>query len=530
MAYIVVSGGEYDGQAFEIDKEPFVIGRVANDDIYLRDESVSKEHARVITRGDDCYLQDLGSRNGTYSNGRLISQISLFEQPSFQIGPYTLCYVQREKDLQRRNEESLDELRRFFHGLLIDALDLNKLTMGQMMEPGFRDKAARELNRLLETHQDRLIGRIDIESFRKRVIDSALGMGPLEDLLFDPEVTEIMVNAPDRIFIEKDGRLVDSGRKFLSIDDVFTAIERIVGPIGRRIDESSPLVDARLPDGSRVNVIIPPLALNGPSLTIRKFPERALTIDDLLSFQTLSKPMASFLELCIKFRRNIVVSGGTGSGKTSLLNVLGAFIPNAERIVTIEDSAELQLPQDHIVRLETRPPNIEGKGEFTIRDLVRNALRMRPDRIIVGECRGGEALDMLQAMNTGHDGSLTTAHANSPPDLLRRLETMVLMAGMDLPLSAVRESVASAIHIILQIKRFSDGSRKVVSICELQDLDEGEYRIQEIFRFCKEGLTRDQRMRGYFTATGVIPSFVEELREEDVDCQMDLYVPGRESA
>jgi pilus assembly protein CpaF len=360
---------------------------------------------------------------------------------------------------------------------------------------------------------------------KKAVIDAALGLGPLEDLLADGDVTEIMVNGPQKIYVERKGRLEKSGKSFLSRNEIQTAIERIVGPIGRRIDESSPYVDARLQDGSRVHAIIPPLALDSPTITIRKFPKKRITVEDLVGFGSMSQPMANFLRVCVLAEKNMVISGGTGSGKTTLLNVLGSFIPDGERIVTIEDSAELRLPQEHVVRLETRPANIEGKGDVTIRDLVRNALRMRPNRVVVGECRGGEALDMLQAMNTGHDGSLTTLHANTPDDAVRRLENLVLYAGTDLPLRAIRELIFSAVHIIVQISRFSDGTRKLASIAEIASMHDGDIRLQEIFSYRRKGISDEGRILGQYSATGVIPTFVEELRQAGMEVDMAMFVP-----
>jgi pilus assembly protein CpaF len=360
---------------------------------------------------------------------------------------------------------------------------------------------------------------------KKSVLDAALGLGPLEDLLIDPSVTEIMVNAPDRIYVEKAGKLQLTQVTFLNRSAIHTAIERIVGPLGRRIDESSPMVDARLADGSRVNVIIPPLALDSPLVTIRKFPEKRMTIEDLMQRGALTEVMAEFLRLCVVSEKNIVISGGTGSGKTTLLNILASFIPDGERIVTIEDSAELQLPQEHVARLETRPPNIEGKGAVSIRDLVKNSLRMRPDRIVVGECRGGEALDMIQAMSTGHDGSMTTLHANSPDDALRRLETMMMMAGMDLPLKAIRDNIFAAVHIVVQASRFSDGTRKISSIAEISAMYDGNIQLQEIFTFHRSGLRQDGSVEGKHVPTGVIPTFVDELRDAGVGVDMSLFVP-----
>ncbi|MEH6907469.1 CpaF family protein [Neobacillus drentensis] len=343
------------------------------------------------------------------------------------------------------------------------------------------------------------------------VENELLAYGPITPLLENPFISEVMVNSFDEIYYEKNGKILRSTINFVDNQHVMRVIERIVSPIGRRVDESSPMVDARLPDGSRVNAIIPPLALKGPSLTIRKFSDTPFTINDLIRFGTLSVDMAEFLDICVKSKLNIFISGGTGSGKTSTLNVLSSFIPNNERIVTIEDAAELKLNQEHVVSLESRPPNIEGKGQISIRDLVRNSLRMRPDRIVVGEVRGAEALDMLQAMNTGHDGSLSTGHANSPRDILSRLETMVLMAGFELPVKAIREQIANAIDVIVQQTRMKDGTRKVTYITEVLGMEGDTIVLQDIYLFNETGRTNDGRIEGKFTSTGIRPKFTEKL-------------------
>ncbi|PEQ95931.1 type II secretion system protein E [Bacillus sp. AFS006103] len=343
------------------------------------------------------------------------------------------------------------------------------------------------------------------------VKDELLAYGPITPLLDNPLISEVMVNNYNEIYYEKKGKVYRSELNFIDNQHVMRVIERIVSPIGRRIDESSPMVDARLPDGSRVNAIIPPLALKGPCLTIRKFSDTPFTIKDLVQFGTLTKDMADFLEVCVKSRLNIFISGGTGSGKTSTLNVLSSFIPNDDRIVTIEDAAELKLDQEHIIALESRPPNIEGKGQITIRDLVRNALRMRPDRIVVGEVRGAEALDMLQAMNTGHDGGLSTGHANSPRDILSRLETMVLMAGYELPIKAIREQIANAIDLIVHQSRMKDGTRKITHITEVLGLEGETIVLQDLYLYKESGITDDGRMEGKFTSSGIRPRFTEQL-------------------
>jgi len=358
--------------------------------------------------------------------------------------------------------------------------------------------------------------------------DEMLGLGPIEVLLKDPTVTEVMVNGPKKIFVERMGRLQLTDIQFHDDSHVMNIIERILSPIGRHIDESVPLVDARLEDGSRVNIIIPPLSLVGPCITIRKFATKALSVDNLITFGTLDRKMADFIKACIQARINILVSGGTGSGKTTTLNVLSSFIPENERIVTIEDAAELKLQQEHVVTLESRPANIEGNGEITIRDLVKNALRMRPDRIIVGEVRGGEALDMLQAMNTGHDGSLTTAHANNPRDALSRLETMVLMAGFEMPIRAIREQVSSAIELILQQSRLKDGSRKITYITEVQHMEGDVITTQDLFRFEQTGMDENGKLTGHFVSTGMQPGFMDKFQVNGVSLPDDFFMPEEE--
>lgn len=356
----------------------------------------------------------------------------------------------------------------------------------------------------------------EIAHFRQELIDEALGLGPLESILADDDVTEIMVNGPDNIYMERRGLIMRSERVFTDSRQLRLVIERIISPIGRHIDEASPMVDARLADGSRVNATIEPLSIDGPTLTIRRFGKRTFDIRDLTSLDSLTPSMADLLRAAVEARLNIVVSGGTGSGKTTLLNVLSTFCPNNERIITIEDAAELRLSQEHVVRLETRPPNTEGRGEIRIRDLVRNSLRMRPDRIIVGECRGGEALDMLQAMNTGHDGSLTTIHANTPRDCVRRLETMVLMAGFDMPVRAIREQVSSAVDVVVQTSRMRDGSRKVTSITEVVGMEGEVITMQEIVRFQSRGLDKEGKVAGSFVFSGVRPTFLDRFKEYGV--------------
>lgn len=364
----------------------------------------------------------------------------------------------------------------------------------------------------------------DRERLVDELISEIMGLGPIEPFLQDSSVSEVMVNGPDSIYIERSGHLIKTETRFRNAEHLMHIIDRIVSAVGRRVDESSPMVDARLLDGSRVNVIIPPLSLIGPCLTIRKFSRDVLTVDKMIEFGSFDERMAQFLEACVRGRLNVVVSGGTGSGKTTLLNVLSSYVPESERIVTLEDSAELQLHQDNLVTLETRPANIEGEGEISMRDLVRNALRMRPDRIIVGEVRTGEALDMLQAMNTGHDGSMTTAHANSARDLLSRLETMVLMSGMELPLRAIRSQIASAVDIVVQIARMRDGSRKIINISEITGMEGDIITMQDLFRFEQQGIDSDGRLRGEFVTTGLRPMCSEKLELNGIHLPMDLFV------
>lgn len=365
--------------------------------------------------------------------------------------------------------------------------------------------------------------RTERSSLLETIMAEIMGYGPIQILLNDDSVSEIMINGPKRVYVERKGRLTREPITFQDNDHVMRIIERIVAPLGRRVDESSPLVDARLPDGSRVNIVIPPIALNGPTVTIRKFSKKPLTIENLIAFGSMTRPIANFLEACVKARLNVVVSGGTGSGKTTLLNVLSSFIPDDERIITVENAAELQLRQDHVITLESKPANIEGKGEVSIRDLVINCLRMRPERIVVGECRGGEALDMLQAMNTGHDGSLTTAHSNSPKDTISRLETMCLMAGMDLPMRAIREQIASAVQLIVHQERLRDGTRRVVSVTEVDGMEGDIIKTQEIFRFEQNGVDENGKVVGQIRPTGVQPRFIEKFEEKGIYLPPDTF-------
>ena len=416
--------------------------------------------------------------------------------------------------------DKYQSLKTRIHRRLIESLDLSNINLIET------EILRKEIVKILEgliAEEKVPLSYAERESLITDIQHETFGLGPLEPLLSDPDIDDILVNRYDQVYIEKFGKLQKVDMVFRDDNHLLQIIDRIVSKIGRRVDESSPYVDARLPDGSRVNAIIPPLALDGPVLSIRRFGVTPLKMSDVINFGTLNKNMALILESCVKAKLNILISGGTGCGKTTLLNILSEFIPASERIVTIEDSAELRLKQDHVVRLETRPPNIEGKGAVTQRDLLRNTLRMRPDRIIVGEVRGGEALDMLQAMNTGHDGSLSTIHANTPRDSLARLETMVLMAGMDLPERAIKEQVASAINVVIQIARLPDGVRKITNISEITGMEGPTVVMQDIFEFDRRGVSKDGKVLGEFVPTGVRPRFMDRLKMFGIDISSDIF-------
>jgi pilus assembly protein CpaF len=413
------------------------------------------------------------------------------------------------------------------HGELIKRLNLKRMAISGASELELAERAKTTIHDILGELTVALPAGVMLEKIESELVSEAIGLGPLEELLAMNDITEVMVNGPNQVYVEREGVLFKTDTAFADDNQVMAAIERIVSPLGRRIDESSPMVDARLKDGSRVNAIIPPLSLIGPTITIRKFSKTPYMVKDLIKFGSMTQEMADFLDVCVKIRKNIIISGGTGSGKTTLLNVVSSFLPISERIVTIEDAAELQLKQDHVVRLEARPANIEGKGEISIRDLVRNSLRMRPDRIVVGECRGGEALDMLQAMNTGHDGSLTTIHSNSPRDALARLETLVMMAGFDLPLRAIREQIASAIRIVVQADRQKDGSRKVSTISEIIKMEGEIITMQDLFVFKQEGWSPAGKIIGKHVGCGNIPSFMEEIQRARLELDISIFADGR---
>lgn len=437
-----------------------------------------------------------------------------------------------------KNEE-IRKIKEKIHNRLIEKLDLDKLDLfsesslvGEASDSikirKLREKTERAVTHLLSEEKTGY-SREFCQRLVQEIVDESLGLGPLEDLLKDTEITEIMVNNKDQIYIERGGKLELTSKKFISNEQVLHIIERIVAPLGRRIDESIPMVDARLADGSRVNAVISPLSLKGPMLTIRKFSHKRLTVEDFIALGSFTEKIGDFFKTCVLGRKNIIISGGTGSGKTTLLNVFSSFIPEGERIVTIEDSAELRLSQQHWGALEARMPNIEGKGAITLRDLLRNSLRMRPDRIIIGECRGGETLDMLQAMNTGHDGSLTTVHANSTRDVLSRLETLVLMSGMDLPVRAIRQQIAAAIDLIIQTSRMSDGSRKVICVSDLTSIDENDnIFLQDIFVFKQKGIDKNRKVLGSFEPTGFIPTFIEELEIKGIEVDRKMFKKSSE--
>jgi pilus assembly protein CpaF len=407
-------------------------------------------------------------------------------------------------------QHSFQEMKARLHRAIINRMDLTKL--GQMEPEQLHAEVARLAEGLLAA-ENAPLSTVERDRLVEEVRHELFGLGPLEPLLADPTVSDILVNAPHNIYIERRGKLERTGVEFKDDEHLMRVIERIVSSVGRRIDESSPMVDARLKDGSRVNAIIPPLALDGPVLSIRRFGADPLRIEKLIELEAITKDIAEMFQMCVHARLNVLISGGTGAGKTTLLNALSAYIPEEQRIVTIEDSAELQLQQPHVVRLETRPPNIEGRGEVTQRDLVKNALRMRPDRIVIGEVRGGEAIDMLQAMNTGHDGSLTTIHANTPRDALVRLETMIQMTGMRLSDRAMRQQIASALDLVIQAARLSDGTRRVTSISEITGMEGETITMQEIFQFERKGVDKDGRVIGRFRPTGVRPRFAERLKQ-----------------
>ncbi|MCX5693754.1 MAG: ATPase, T2SS/T4P/T4SS family [Candidatus Omnitrophica bacterium] len=476
------------------------------------------------------------SNKAIFVERRNLDQIKMKEAVMEKSGQFWETQGLKESVLDPDASEDRDEiliLKRRIHSRLLESMNIKKLDLKVFSDhkkgEELKGKAEAVVSNLLVEEAGSFIPSQDVrKKLIKEILDEALGLGPLEDLLADSDITDIMVNNKDEVYVERFGKIELTSKKFISNDQVRTIIERIIAPIGRRIDESVPMVDARLTDGSRVNAIISPLSLTGPTLTIRKFRKERFKTSDLLNFGALTLPMADFIKACVLCRKNLIVSGGTGSGKTTVLNALSEYIPEGERIITLEDAAELKLNQRHWIRLESRPPNIEGKGALTIRDLFRNTLRMRPDRIIVGECRGTESLDMLQAMNTGHDGSMTTIHANSTADVLSRLDSMILMSGIELPARAIREMVSSAVDVIVHTARLSDGSRKVLGIAEVAGMkDEMHINLNDIFIFKQVGVDAQGKVLGYFTATGYKPSFLDEIRVRGVAISDKIFEPTK---
>ena len=553
---IVLQRPDKPERRFELGYGVYPVGSDAENRIVIPGDGIAWRHAILTFLPEGAWLEDLGSPEGTFVGGRRVTgRVGLARDEHVALGRCHLWweptadapvfYFEDEASQAPapaaaqppmpaataapapapQAGDARKAVKKQIHEELIRRLELRRLTASRIGEQDLRERVQKTIRDIVQEVHARLPAGLDREGLVKDVYDEAVGLGPLEDLLADPAITEIMVNGPERVYIERAGRIELTGRNFIDDSSVHAVIERIVAPIGRRIDESQPYVDARLPDGSRVNAIIHPLSLSGPCLTIRKFSREPLRVEDLVRYGTLVPAMSDFLQAAVRLRRNIVVSGGTGTGKTTLLNVISGFIPASERIITIEDAAELRLGQEHVIRLEARPPNIEGRGAITIRDLVRNALRMRPDRIVVGECRGGEALDMLQAMNTGHEGSLTTVHANSPRDVISRLETMVLMSGMELPVRAIREQIGSAIHLIVHIARFSDGSRKIARIAEVVGLEGDQITMQDIFHFRQTGVDAKGHVQGRFLPTGSVPTFVEDLAARGLSIDRRMFDP-----
>ena len=534
----------------ELSDGTWIIGRGENCRIRFNDPSVSERHAVLTVKEQRAVLEDLHSANGTYVNGEAVDRavalddgmvvqiggamfrVSGEEPERFQDAAEVPAPSSGEPEEPDGSEDPMRELRRSvqeqIQNELLKRMDMKRLTLDGVDREGLEETARIKIRQIIDevVSNGRMPEGIDTVRLEDDIFNEAMRLGPLEELLADDTVSEIMVNGPRRVYVERKGKLVLSDCQFTDDASVLAVIERIVAPLGRRIDESQPYVDARLADGSRVNAIISPLALSGPTITIRKFSKSALTPEDFIRFGTWTHNAAEFMKLCVRLRKNIIVAGGTGSGKTTLLNLLSGYIPSSERIVTVEDAAELRLQQPHVVRLEARPPNIEGKGAVTIRDLVKNCLRMRPDRIIVGECRSGEALDMLQAMNTGHDGSLTTVHAKSPRDVISRLETMVMMSGMELPSKAIREQIASAVDIIIHESRLSDGSRKVVAITEVTGLEGSQIVMQDIFSFSQTGVGDNGRIIGAFKPTGAIPTWLDQLAGRGVTVDTRMFDPS----
>jgi pilus assembly protein CpaF len=557
--YLRISGKLRAADCVLVEAGVIWVGSGPSCSVQIEGAGIGSRHARLDLASDGKYgVVDLGSPAGTRVNGeRVVTAGPLTDRDVVTFGDTEIRILRVEapprpaviepleylrtdvgdgdtgnaEDSEQRQQATptvssdlLDAARKL-HGRLLTELDLRRQDVASMSDEVLRDLATRILRPLVDAES--VAAGVRGVDLLQLVLDEALGLGPLEPLLADEATREVMVNGANIIFVERNGRLERAPMQFSGEIALRGIVERIVSPLGRRIDESSPMVDARLPDGSRVNVVIPPLAVHGTAVTIRRFGRHRITADDLIRYASLDERMLRFLEVCVRYRRNILVSGGTGSGKTTLLNVLSSLIPSCERVITIEDSAELAFDHPNLVSLETRPRNIEGRGEVTIRDLVRNALRMRPDRIVVGECRGGETLDMLQAMNTGHDGSLSTVHANSPRELLSRLEVMVLMSGVELPITAIREQIASSVHLVVHQARFSSGTRRITRITEITGLVAGTIQTQDIFRFIPSAALGSEGGDGHFEACGHVPEFYEELARGGAAVDLTPFVAGR---
>ena len=564
--YLIIKGRSESFRSVSLDgeKSSWLIGRDPNCDIVLKASQISRRHAMISLEDGEFFIEDCNSSLGVFVNeskitektkiavGNLlrlcsyelllsfedveeeespdeseqtvmISDIQKFRGAFFNQGRFQSEY----KSVNLLYTDEMMKLKKRIHEKILSEMNLPAIHVRDLAKAETRVRLDRVLTRVMREFWHEIPRNISPEIFKEGIVDELINYGPISPLLRADDITEVMINGPDLIFVEHEGKLFETGIRFFNDQHLLSVIQRIVEPLGRHIDEASPMVDARLPDGSRVNAIIPPLAIDGALVTIRKFAKNKLTTEDLIDYGSLTDEMAQFLSFAVKYKQNIIISGGTGSGKTTLLNVLSQFIPLDERLVTIEDSAELKLTHRNLARLESRTANIEGKGKVSIRDLLVNALRMRPDRIIIGECRSGEALDMLQAMNTGHDGALTTVHANSPRDSLSRLENMVLMAGVELPVSSIREQVASAINFVVQQSRLGDGSRKITQVTEITGREGNTILMQNIFVWKQEGVDENGKFYGHFEATGHIPKFVSALRERGIlDIDMSLFAKG----
>lgn len=556
--------GKTEKKVSSCELDQCTVGKAPENLIVLRGWSVGKKHATIYKRSSQIYIEDHGAMSGTEVNGKVVkgeygpltdsdmitigdNSLRVFLGDTASVSPTpadrpadvlptasvsTPAVAAENKAATSPETQTADEIlskqvklndaKRFLHSKLIEQMDFRRLDVSGMSEDSLREVAKATIEDVIK-QANFSDPDIDLKFLARDLLNEVVGLGPLEELLADNDISEIMVNRFDEIYIEKKGRLTKAVITFSNDKAVLSAIERIVAPLGRRIDESSPMVDARLKDGSRVNAVIPPLALKGCNITIRKFSKNKLVDKDMINYGSVTTEMMQFLQIAVHHAANIIISGGTGSGKTTLLNVLSNYIPDDERIVTVEDAAELQLAKPHLISLESRPPNSEGKGSVSIRELVKNCLRMRPDRIVVGECRGGEALDMLQAMNTGHDGSMTTAHANTPRDCIARLEVMTLMSGLDLPIRAIREQISSAVHMIVQQSRFPDGSRKITHITEVVGMEGDIVQLQDIFLFKQDGYDEKGKIRGKFIATGNIPDFCQDMAKRGLPVDLSIF-------